>query len=702
MRIKTDVVIVGTGVAGMFSALKLPRDKKIVIITKEDMRSSDSFLAQGGICVLRDENDYDSYFEDTMKAGHYENRKESVDIMIRGSRDIINDLVGYGVDFKMDGDDFAYTREGAHSRPRILYHEDITGKEISEKLLQQVLKLENVTILEYTTMQDILVENGKCTGLKAVSAEANRARLEAMEAEEAVKTQEEIQPGGEIPVEIYAQDTILASGGIGGRYAHSTNYPHLTGDALDIAKKHNVRLEHLDYVQIHPTTLYSKRPGRRFLISESVRGEGAVLYNSKKERFVNELLPRDVVAEAIFKQMEKDQTDYVYEDLRPIGKEEIESHFPHIVEHCKEKGYDVFKEPIPVVPAQHYFMGGIKVDYDSHTSMKHLYAIGETACNGVHGKNRLASNSLLESLVFAKRAAKRIEKSLKERAHYMFDQTTLKLNVDPLIISALKEDITSEDVSTNSVMPFSKTGVVDLICKEDGIICGLQIFERTFELLDEACDVEFFASDGDHVEKGQLLGRVKGDVRILLSGERVALNYLQRMSGIATYTANVQEYLKDSSIRLLDTRKTTPNNRIFEKYAVRVGGGHNHRYNLSDGVLLKDNHIGAAGGVKEAIMLAKEYAPFVRKIEIEVENMEMVKEAVEAGADIIMLDNMDDDMLKEAIAYIDHRAEIEVSGNVTKENIARLTNLGVDYVSSGALTHSAPILDLSLKNLHVL
>ena len=215
MRIKTDVVIVGTGVAGMFSALKLPRDKKIVIITKEDMRSSDSFLAQGGICVLRDENDYDSYFEDTMKAGHYENRKESVDIMIRGSRDIINDLVGYGVDFKMDGDDFAYTREGAHSRPRILYHEDITGKEISEKLLQQVLKLENVTILEYTTMQDILVENGKCTGLKTVSAEANRARLEAMEAGKAVKTQEEIQPGGEIQVEIYAQDTILASGGIG-------------------------------------------------------------------------------------------------------------------------------------------------------------------------------------------------------------------------------------------------------------------------------------------------------------------------------------------------------------------------------------------------------------------------------------------------------------------------------------------------------
>ena len=524
-----------------------------------------------------------------------------------------------------------------------------------------------------TSVQDILVEDHHATGIVLENGQT-----------------------------IHAKKVVLATGGIGGLYKHSTNYPHLTGDGIELSKKYQIELKNLDYVQIHPTTLYTTDHERSFLISESVRGEGAILLDKNGNRFVNELLPRDVVAEAIFKQMEKDQTDYVYEDLRPIGKEEIESHFPHIVEHCKEKGYDVFKEPIPVVPAQHYFMGGIKVDYDSHTSMKHLYAIGETACNGVHGKNRLASNSLLESLVFAKRAAKRIEKSLKERAHYMFDQTTLKLNVDPLIISALKEDITSEDVSTNSVMPFSKTGVVDLICKEDGIICGLQIFERTFELLDEACDVEFFASDGDHVEKGQLLGRVKGDVRILLSGERVALNYLQRMSGIATYTANVQEYLKDSSIRLLDTRKTTPNNRIFEKYAVRVGGGHNHRYNLSDGVLLKDNHIGAAGGVKEAIMLAKEYAPFVRKIEIEVENMEMVKEAVEAGADIIMLDNMDDDMLKEAIAYIDHRAEIEVSGNVTKENIARLTNLGVDYVSSGALTHSAPILDLSLKNLHVL
>ena len=282
----------------------------------------------------------------------------------------------------------------------------------------------------------------------------------------------------------------------------------------------------------------------------------------------------------------------------------------------------------------------------------------------------------------------------------MYDQVTLKLNVDPWILSALKEDITSEDVSTNSVMPHPQAGEVDLICKEDGIICGLQVFERVFTLLDEKTTVEFLVQDGAEVHKGQLMAKVHGDIRTLLCGERTALNYLQRMSGIATYTHSVAELLKGSKTTLLDTRKTTPNCRIFEKYAVRIGGGNNHRYNLSDGVLLKDNHIGAAGGVKEAIAAAKEYAPFVRKIEVEVENLDMVKEAVEAGADIIMLDNMDTDALKEAIAYIDGRAEIEVSGNVTKENIARLTGLGVDYVSSGALTHSAPILDISLKNLH--
>lgn len=282
----------------------------------------------------------------------------------------------------------------------------------------------------------------------------------------------------------------------------------------------------------------------------------------------------------------------------------------------------------------------------------------------------------------------------------MFDPITLKLTVDPLILSALKEDVTSEDVTTNAVMPESVRGQVDLICKEDGIICGLQVFARAFQLLDEKTEIEFYVQDGDRVTKGQLMGKVTGDIRVLLVGERTGLNYLQRMSGIASYTNSIATLLSESGIKLLDTRKTTPNNRIFEKYAVRVGGGNNHRYNLTDGVLLKDNHIGAAGSVANAIRMAKEYAPFVRKIEVEVESLEMVKEAVEAGADIIMLDNMPHDMMKEAVSMIAGRAEIEISGNVTKENISNLIDLGVDYVSSGALTHSAPIMDISLKNLH--
>lgn len=284
----------------------------------------------------------------------------------------------------------------------------------------------------------------------------------------------------------------------------------------------------------------------------------------------------------------------------------------------------------------------------------------------------------------------------------MYDQVTLRLNMDPLILGALREDITSEDVSANSVMPRPQAGEADLLCKQDGIICGLQVFERVFTLLDEGTGVEFFAQDGDEVKKGQLVAKLRGDIRALLCGERTALNYLQRMSGIATYTHSVAALLAGSKTKLLDTRKTTPNNRIFEKYAVRVGGGNNHRYNLSDGVLLKDNHIGAAGGVKEAVAAAKAYAPFVRKIEVEVEDLDMVKAAVEAGADIIMLDNMGTEQLKEAVRWIDGRAKIEVSGNVTRENISRLVDLGVDYISSGALTHSAPILDLSLKNMHPL
>ena len=279
---------------------------------------------------------------------------------------------------------------------------------------------------------------------------------------------------------------------------------------------------------------------------------------------------------------------------------------------------------------------------------------------------------------------------------------TMKMNADELILQALREDITSEDITTNSVMPHCQAGEVDLICKQDGVIAGLEVFKRVFELLDSATEVTFYCKDGDTVKKGEKIGLVRGDIRVLLSGERTALNYLQRMSGIATYTREIADLLKGTKTKLLDTRKTTPNMRIFEKYSVKVGGGYNHRYNLSDGILLKDNHIGAAGGVKEAVRMAKEYAPFVRKIEIEVETLDMLKEALEAGADIIMLDNMSVEDMKTAVELCHGKAETECSGNVTRENVARLVDIGVDYISSGALTHSSPILDLSLKNLHAI
>jgi len=379
---RTDILIVGSGCSALYCALHLPGDKKIMIITKEDLESSDSFLAQGGMCMLRDESDYDSYFEDTLRAGHYENDRQSVDIMIRSSVDVVEDLLSYGVDFAREEDgSLAYTREGGHSGKRIVFHKDITGREITSKLLSQVEQLPNVTILEYTTLVDIVSQDNVCYG--AILRQKD-GRIQTVEADY----------------------TVLATGGVGGLYRHSTNFRHLTGDALAIAIKHDVELQDVDYVQIHPTTLYSEKvEDRSFLISESVRGEGAKLYDKNMQRFVDELLPRDILSQEIKKQMEKDGTDYVWEDLRPIPEEELKSHFPNIVERCRQRGYDVTKECIPVVPAQHYFMGGIKVGHESRTSMKQLYAIGETACNGVHGKNRLASNSLLESLVFAKRAA---------------------------------------------------------------------------------------------------------------------------------------------------------------------------------------------------------------------------------------------------------------------------------------------------------
>ena len=400
---QVDVLIVGTGASGLFAALHLPKDKNILMITKDEVEHSDSYLAQGGICVLHDENDYDSFMEDTLKAGHYENRRESVDIMIRSSRGVINELIGYGVDFAKKDGELDYTREGCHSRPRILFHEDITGKEITRNLLKAVQKLPNVTILEYTTMLDIIEENNTCLGVLVQDNKSNEYTA------------------------IKAKQVILASGGIGGLYKHSTNYSHLTGDAIAIALRHNIELENPDYIQIHPTSLYSEKPGRSFLISESVRGEGAKLYGKDGKRFANEVLPRDLMTAEIKKQMKKDQMPYVWLDMTVLGQDEIRNHFPHIYEKCLEEGYDVTKQWIPIVPAQHYYMGGIHVDKYSKTTMENLYAVGETSCNGVHGANRLASNSLLEGLVFAKRAAHEITNDLAKQVANDVDDNFMAL-----------------------------------------------------------------------------------------------------------------------------------------------------------------------------------------------------------------------------------------------------------------------------------
>ena len=388
--------------AGLYCALNVPSDKRAVIVTKSEAPKSDSFLAQGGICVLRDEQDYEAFFEDTLRAGHYENNRESVDIMIRSSRAVIDDLVSFGTRFEKNGEEFAYTKEGAHSKPRILFHEDETGKEITSHLLEEARTRENITIIEQYTMVDLICEGNECRGI--IGHDEN-GRYSAVQADY----------------------TVLATGGIGGIFEHSTNYKHLTGDAIALALKYGIKLQHIDYIQIHPTTLYTEKEGNReFLISESVRGEGAILLNAKGERFVNELLPRDVVANAIFAQMKKEGSKHVWLSMAPIPEEEIRTHFPNIYQRCLDEGYDATREPIPVVPSQHYFMGGIEVDRYSKTSMERLYAAGETACNGVHGRNRLASNSLLESLVFAKRAAKHITEgyaALEGAAEITVDET---------------------------------------------------------------------------------------------------------------------------------------------------------------------------------------------------------------------------------------------------------------------------------------
>lgn len=376
-----DVIIVGTGVAGLFTALSISPELKILMVSKDKIKNSDSYLAQGGICTLKEPADFDSFLEDTLRAGRYENKEDSVRVMIENSPMIMDRLIEYGVLFDKDKDGgFEYTREGAHSTYRILHHKDVTGKEITNKLLNNVRERENITLCEFTKMLDLIIEDNSCKGVVLVDGV------------------------NDVTKAVYAREVVLATGGIGGLFAHSTNFRHITGDSFALALRHGVELENINYIQIHPTSLYEVNKNRKFLISESVRGEGGILLNKAGERFVDELLPRDVVTEAIRKQMEIDERPYVMLSIKHMPKEEILRRFPNIYRHCMEVGYDLSVEDIPVTPAQHYLMGGIMADTYGRTSVNNLFAVGETACNGVHGANRLASNSLLESLVFAERA----------------------------------------------------------------------------------------------------------------------------------------------------------------------------------------------------------------------------------------------------------------------------------------------------------
>ena len=428
---QTDILIVGSGCAGLYCALNLPKDKNILMITKDIVEHSDSYLAQGGMCMLKDPDDFDSYFYDTMKAGHFENDTAAVETMIKESPDLVKDLLSYGVDFQRDEDgNLAYTREGAHARNRIVYHEDITGKEITSHLYEQCKKLDNLTIKEHWTMVDLLTKDNCCYG---VVVRKDDGSLDT----------------------ITANYTVLACGGIGGIYRYSTNYRHLTGDGIAVAIKHGVELKNVNYVQIHPTTFYSeKEEDRSFLISESVRGEGAKLYNNSKERFTEELLPRDILTGNIRKEMKREGSEHVWLSMKTIDPEQLKEHFPNIVEYCKEHGYNVPDEMIPVVPAQHYFMGGIKVNLQSKTSMDQLYAIGETACNGVHGRNRLASNSLLESMVFAKRAAKEMTAEFDKTKTKSFDNVDFtpyedKKKLEKEYKQLIRDEIDKENAKMN-------------------------------------------------------------------------------------------------------------------------------------------------------------------------------------------------------------------------------------------------------------
>ncbi|MEL7608300.1 MAG: L-aspartate oxidase [Bacillota bacterium] len=782
-RVYADVVIVGCGAAGLYTALNLDPSVQCVMLNKAGSQRCNSVYAQGGIATVIEPNiqdDLKRHFEDTIIAGAGLCDKDAVKVLVDEAWLNIERLIKDNVPFDMHDGDLLLTREGGHSRNRILHcGGDATGLHLTNRLYELVLARENIDIHNNMFLIDIVTNEDRATAGALALSENGK------------------------PFYFISSKVVIASGGIGRVFQNSTNATCATGDGIAAAERAGAELKDMEFVQFHPTAfVHPDDQGRYFLISEALRGEGAILRNSRGEPFMQgahplaDLAPRDIVARAIVMETKKNNSENVYLDITTKPRDFLMERFPTIFGECASRGIDISKDWIPVMPVQHYFMGGIKTDVDARTNIPGLYACGEAACSGVHGANRLASNSLLECIVFARRCAAHINNSqlhlprpqrfvsgpepsnpnadfkqysdeirglmtqkcgiIRNQAeltqayarirrifetldsmvlsditgveaynqslvalsillaaiqrkksvgaHYRSDENTLEVdrmlnnfNLDDMILRALNEDLGNGDITTLSTVDEARRVQGNFIAKEAGIVCGLTIVSRVFALLDASIVFDCLVSDGDQVMKGDIIAKVSGPARGILSGERVALNFLQRLSGIASRTREAVEQVSGTKAAIVDTRKTTPGLRCIEKYAVRIGGGKNHRFNLSDGILIKDNHILAAGGIRQAVAQARNSAPHTLKIEVEVESFAQIEEALQSGADIIMLDNMGIGDMAKAVQMIEGKALIEASGNMGEKDLYSIAKTGVDIISIGALTHTIKAMDISLR-----
>jgi L-aspartate oxidase/nicotinate-nucleotide pyrophosphorylase len=776
-RTETDFLVIGGGVGGLFAALLAARRGSVVLITKSALTVSNSAWAQGGIAAAVASDDSPRlHLEDTLRAGRGLCNEKAVEILTCEGPERIRDLEAFGAAFERNEAGYDLSREGGHSRRRVLHADGTaTGGHVVNVLTHRVRESGAIRVLEFTTALELLHDDGQCFGVLTAN----------------VKT-------GALGI-FQAPRTILSTGGAAGLFRNTTNPPTATGEGIGLAYRAGAEVMDMEFVQFHPTALYSET-GQCFLISEAVRGEGAYLLNAAGDRFMlryhemGELAPRDVVSLAVHREMKAAKSDWVFLSLKHLGGDFVRRRFPNIHEECLRQGLDITRDLVPVCPAAHYMVGGVRTDLQGRTSLEGLAACGEVAATGVHGANRLASNSLLECLVFAKRAVesaspgplpadrttparrklrriqaagwpadgpcrpdsqpsgalrrpKGIGRASKGRRRALarlaasFDsrqpdrsggaapkgiarrararrfsrrksrmaethrpsareRTTIRRTLDHRIRSivdrALEEDIGSGDPSA-ALFPDSAQARAVILAKQAGVVAGLQVAEMVFRKLDAGLAWNPCKQDGERVREGETVAELSGNLRAILTGERTALNFLQRMSGIATLTNRFVEAVAGMRTKILDTRKTAPGLRILDKYAVRAGGGFNHRLGLYDGVLLKDNHVRAAGGIEQAVRAVREHVPPGQKIEVEVTQTAEVEEALRAGAEIVLLDNMSVMEMKKAVQWIQGRALVEASGGVTLENVRQIAATGVDWISVGALTHSVKALDLSLE-----